>query len=95
MFRDCCSVRSSMSGCDEAVGPCGFQSVLRLGPVDKTAPSVMAALDVTLRRVGGAPTYLLTDNETTVTTEHIAGIAVRNRRDGGVRPALLGDHPHL
>jgi transposase len=45
---------------------------------DKTAPSVMAALDVTLRRLGGAPTYLLTDNEKTVTTEHVAGIAVRN-----------------
>jgi transposase len=45
---------------------------------DKTAPSVMAALDVTLRRLGGAPTYLLTDNEKTVTTGHIAGIAVRN-----------------
>ncbi len=26
---------------------------------DKTAPSVMAALDVTLRRLGGAPTYVL------------------------------------
>ncbi|MGV1010599.1 MAG: IS21 family transposase [Dermatophilaceae bacterium] len=47
---------------------------------DKTAPSVMAALDVTLRRIGGAPTYLLTDNEKTVTTEHVAGIAVRNPR---------------
>src|SRR5450759_4647796 len=46
---------------------------------DKTAPSVMAALDVTLRRLGGAPTYLLTDNEKTVTTEHVAGIAVRNQ----------------
>lgn len=45
---------------------------------DKTAPSVMAALDVTLRRLGGAPTYLLTDNEKTVTTGHIAGIAIRN-----------------
>jgi len=32
---------------------------------------VMAALDVTLRRLGGAPTYLLTDNEKTVTTEHV------------------------
>ncbi len=29
---------------------------------DKTMPSVMAALDVTLRRLGGAPTYVLTDN---------------------------------
>src|ERR1035437_7120582 len=37
---------------------------------DKTSPSVMAALDV-LRRLGGAPTYLLTDNEKTVTTEHV------------------------
>ena len=46
---------------------------------DKTAPSVMAALDVTLRRLGGAPTYLLTDNEKTVTTGHVAGIPVRNQ----------------
>jgi len=45
---------------------------------DKTAPSVFAALDVTLRRVGGAPTYVLTDNEKTVTVDHVAGIAVRN-----------------
>ncbi len=45
---------------------------------DKTSASVMAALDVTLRCVGGAPTYLLTDNEKTVTVEHVAGIAVRN-----------------
>ena len=46
---------------------------------DKTAPSVMAALDVTLRRLGGVPTYVLTDNEKTVTTEHVAGMPVRNR----------------
>jgi transposase len=46
---------------------------------DKTSPSVMAALDVTLRRLGGAPTYVLTDNEKTVTTAHVAGIAVRNQ----------------
>ena len=45
---------------------------------DKTSPSVMAALDVTMRHLGGAPTYLLTDNEKTVTVEHVAGIAVRN-----------------
>jgi len=45
---------------------------------DKTAPSVMAALDVTLRRIGGAPTYVLTDNEKTVTTEHVAGVPVRH-----------------
>ena len=53
-----------------------FRVVLALR--DKTMPSVFAALDVTLRRVGGAPTYVLTDNEKTVTTGHIAGIAVRN-----------------
>jgi hypothetical protein len=45
---------------------------------DKTAPSVQAALDVTFRRIGGAPTYVLTDNEKTVTIDHVAGIAVRN-----------------
>jgi hypothetical protein len=43
---------------------------------DKTMPSVFAALDVTFRRLGGVPTYVLTDNEKTVTVEHIAGIAV-------------------
>jgi transposase len=46
--------------------------------LDKTSPSVFAALDVTLRRIGGAPTYVLTDNEKTVTIDHVAGIAVRN-----------------
>jgi transposase len=53
-----------------------FRVVLALR--DKTMPSVFAALDVTLRKVGGAPTYVLTDNEKTVTMEHVAGIAVRN-----------------
>jgi transposase len=53
-----------------------FRVVLALR--DKTMPSVFAALDVTLRRIGGAPTYVLTDNEKTVTVEHVAGLAVRN-----------------
>jgi hypothetical protein len=53
-----------------------FRVVLALR--DRTAPSVFAALDVMLRRLGGAPTYVLTDNEKTVTVEHIAGMAVRN-----------------
>jgi transposase len=53
-----------------------FRVVIPL--VDKTLPSVIAALDATFRRIGGAPTYVLTDNEKTVTTRHIAGIAVRN-----------------
>lgn len=53
-----------------------FRVVLALR--DRTAPTVFAALDVTLRRLGGAPTYVLTDNEKTVTVDHIAGLAVRN-----------------
>ena len=53
-----------------------FRVVLPLR--DKTMPSVFAALDVTFRRLGGVPTYVLTDNEKTVTVEHIAGIPVRN-----------------
>jgi hypothetical protein len=45
---------------------------------DRTMPSVIAALDATFRRIGGAPTFALTDNEKTVTDRHIAGVAVRN-----------------
>jgi transposase len=54
-----------------------FRVVLPI--LDKTAPTVFAGLDVALRRLGGAPTYVLTDNEKTVTVEHVAGVAVRNR----------------
>jgi hypothetical protein len=46
--------------------------------VDKTLPTVIACIDQALRRFGGAPTYGLSDNEKTVTLEHVAGIAVRN-----------------
>lgn len=46
---------------------------------DRSWPSVVAGLDQTFRIIGGAPTYLLTDNEKTVTDCHIAGIPVRNR----------------
>jgi Mu transposase, C-terminal domain len=53
-----------------------FRVVLPL--LDKTWPSVAAAIDVALRRAGGVPTYLLTDNEKTVTVEHVAGLPVRN-----------------
>ncbi|QUY63577.1 IS21 family transposase [Gulosibacter molinativorax] len=45
---------------------------------DRTASSVFAALDRTFRILGGAPTYVLTDNEKTVTVSHIAGVPVRN-----------------
>jgi transposase len=47
---------------------------------DKTLPSVVIGLDRTLRRLAGVPTYALTDNEKTVTVEHVCGIAVRNPR---------------
>jgi len=53
-----------------------FRVVLPLA--DRTLPSVVLALDRALRAFGGAPTYALTDNEKTVTTDHICGIAVRN-----------------
>jgi hypothetical protein len=53
-----------------------FRVVLPL--LDKSQPSVLAAVDVALRRLGGVPTYLLTDNEKTVTVEHVAGVPVRH-----------------
>jgi hypothetical protein len=46
--------------------------------MDRTLPTVTACLDATLRRIGGVPAYALTDNEKTVTIEHVANIAVRN-----------------
>jgi len=55
---------------------CRFRVVAPL--LDKTQPSVFAAVDAALRRVGGCPAYLLTDNEKTVTVEHVAGMPVRN-----------------
>ena len=45
---------------------------------DKTTASVVMAIDRALRAFGGAPTYLLTDNEKTVSVDHVCGIAVRN-----------------
>jgi integrase len=50
---------------------CRFRVVSPL--LGKTAPSVFAAIDATLRVVGGVATYLLTDNDKTVTVEHVAG----------------------
>lgn len=54
-----------------------FRVILPL--VDRSMPSVIAALDQSFHALGGAPTYVLTDNERTVTDRHIAGIAVRNQ----------------
>ncbi|ONH31108.1 IS21 family transposase [Pseudofrankia asymbiotica] len=53
-----------------------FRVVLPI--LDRAAPTVFASVDVALRRLGGVPTYLLTDNEKTVTVEHVAGVPVRN-----------------
>lgn len=54
---------------------------------DKTLGTVLACVDNTLRRLGGAPTYLLTDNERTLTTDRIAGVPVRH-------PALVAAGRH-
>jgi hypothetical protein len=53
-----------------------FRVVLPLW--DQTLPSVVMALDRTLQRFGGAPTYALTDNDPTVSVDEACGIAVRN-----------------
>ena len=45
---------------------------------DRTLPTVIGCVDRAMRAFGGAPTYWLTDNERTVTIDHIAGIAVRH-----------------
>lgn len=47
---------------------------------DRTFPTLVGCLDRAMRVFGGAPTYWLTDNEKTVTVDHVAGIAVRNPR---------------
>ncbi len=45
---------------------------------DRTLPTLIACLDAMLRRIGGVPVYALTDNEKTVTVEHVAGVPVRH-----------------
>jgi transposase len=45
---------------------------------DKTLPSLIACIDQALRHFGGVPTYALTDNERTVTTDHVARIPMRH-----------------
>ena len=45
---------------------------------DKTLGTVLTCVDATLRMLGGAPTYVLTDNERTVTIDRIAGVAIRH-----------------
>jgi hypothetical protein len=45
---------------------------------DKTLPTITSCPDATFRRIGGVPARVLTANQKTVTTDHVAGIAVRN-----------------
>lgn len=45
---------------------------------DQTLGTLVSCVDAVLRRIGGAPTYLLGDNAKTVTVEHVAGVAVRH-----------------
>ncbi|GAA4702184.1 hypothetical protein GCM10025781_20840 [Kocuria gwangalliensis] len=47
---------------------------------DQTTPSLIACLDATLRRIGGAPTHVLTDNPRTVTVGHVGGVRYGARR---------------
>jgi hypothetical protein len=72
---------------------CRFRVILPI--LDKTLPTVMAAIDQTLRAFGGVPTYGLTDNEKTVTVEHVASDGGAQPADGRVRPALRADDGHL
>jgi len=45
---------------------------------DQTLGTLVSCVDSTLRRIGGAPTYLLTDNAKTVTMDRVAGVPVRH-----------------
>ncbi len=45
---------------------------------DRTMPTLIGCLDRSMRAFDGVPTYWLTDNERTVTIDHVAGVAVRH-----------------
>ena len=45
---------------------------------DRRLATVISCVDRAMRAFGGAPTYWLTDNERTVTIDHVAGVAVRH-----------------
>lgn len=45
---------------------------------DQTLGTLVSCVDSMLRRIGGAPTYLLTDNPKTVTIDRVAGVPVRH-----------------
>jgi len=43
---------------------------------DRKLGTLLTCLDATLRKVGGAPAFVLTDPEKTVPVEHVAGVPV-------------------
>jgi hypothetical protein len=45
---------------------------------DRKLGTLLACVDATLRRLDGVPTYALTDNDKTVTVEHVAWVPVRH-----------------
>ena len=45
---------------------------------DRRMGTLLSCLDATFRACGGVPAFALTDNEKTVTVEHVAGIPVRH-----------------
>ena len=45
---------------------------------DRRLATVISCVDRAMRAFGGAPTYWLTDNERTVTIDHVAGVPVRH-----------------
>ena len=47
---------------------------------DKQMPSVIGALYACFRVIGGVPAAVLTDNEKTVTVDHVCNLPVRNQR---------------
>ncbi len=45
---------------------------------DRRLGTLLSCLDATFRACGGVPAFTLTDNEKTVTVEHVAGVPVRH-----------------
>jgi hypothetical protein len=58
---------------------------------DQTMGSLVACLDATLRRIGGAPAYLLGDNAKTVTLTTLGDAAARNRHIGGATDVVAAE----
>jgi transposase len=73
--RRCCFARATLLFCLWLAWS-RFRVVLPTS--DRTLPTLLTCIDTALRRLGGAPTYALTDNEKTVTVEHVARVAVRH-----------------